>query len=567
MSDGTAPAPVAGDQCPPLKAGSCLDQGRKPGNQDRLGYRLPSEPLLTTKGAVFALADGISSSSFSHIASDLAIRGFIDDYYSTSDAWSPGHGGCQVLETLHSWLQTQSQRFAPTEPDKGYVCTFSTLMLVGARAWLIHVGDSRIYRIRGSSVEQLTEDHRRNGCLSQALGMPGPLNPDVHSLPLAAGDGFMLASDGLFDFIDTATLPALLAYPDLDQAAAELVARALDNGSEDNLSVVLVKVGQPGNQLAQDYPLPVPPVLATGDDFDGFVIERELHHSSRSHLYLARDRDTGLHWVLKTPSTDQQDQPGYLDRLIREEWLLRRVSSPHLVRAAWPGRQRGYQYIAMEYIEGQSLAQWQRDNPAPGLDRVRDIISQLARALQALHRAEILHQDLRPENVLIDQAGRVRLIDLGAARVSGLPDPSAPPVPGTLLFAAPEYFVGGYISTQSDLYSLAVLAYFLLTGRFPYGNSVSRAHTLAAQRKLTYRSVLDDSRPIPLWLDMSLKKALHPDPRHRYQDLSEFVAALHHPDSGLALLQKPPLMERHPVRFWQGVSALLLLALLVVAAL
>ncbi len=567
MKGKAVPAPVAGAQPLALKAGSCLEQGRKPCNQDRLGYRLPSGPLLTTRGAVFALADGISSSSFSHIASDLAIRGFIDDYYATSDAWSPGHGACQVLETLHSWLQTQSQRFAPTEPDKGYVCTFSALMLTSQQAWITHVGDSRIYRIRGSCVEPLTEDHQQNGCLSRALGIPGPLNPDVHTLPLAAGDGFMLASDGLYDFIDTATLPAFLEYPDLDQAAAELVARALDNGSEDNLSLLLVKVGYPGSLPAREFPLPVPPVLATRDHFDGFVIERELHHSSRSHLYLAKDIDTGQRWVLKTPSTDLQEQPGYLERLVREEWLLRRVSSPHLVRSAWPGRQRSYQYIAMEYIEGQSLAQWQRDNPAPGLDRVRDIVSQLAKALQTLHRAEILHQDLRPENVLIDQAGTVRLIDLGAARVMGLPDSLAPPVPGTVLYAAPEYFVGGYISTRSDLYSLAVLTYFLLTGRFPYGNSVSRAHTLAAQRKLNYRSVLDDSRPIPLWLDMSLKKALHPDPRHRYQDLSEFVAALYQPDSRLLLLQKPPLMERHPVRVWQGISALLLLVLLVVTAL
>src|SRR5690606_39374909 len=111
----------------------------------------------------------------------------------------------------------------------------------------------------------------------------------------------------------------------------------------------------------------------------------------------------------------------------------------------------------------------------------------------------------------------------------------APPVPGSSTSAAPEYFLGEPGSTRSDIYSLGVIAYQMLTGRLPYGAEAAKAATRAAQRRLRYASALDETRAIPAWVDKVLAKAVHPDPAARYQELSEFTYALRHPQASARL--------------------------------
>jgi len=207
------------------------------------------------------------------------------------------------------------------------------------------------------------------------------------------------------------------------------------------------------------------------------------------------------------------------------------------------------------------------DNPRPDVETVRGIIEQLARGLAAFHRLEMLHQDLRPANVLIDAAGTVRIVDFGSVRVAGLAE-RAPPgeagLPlGTLQYSAPEYFLGEPGTTRSDLYSLGVIAYQMLSGRLPFGADVSRARTPAAQRQLVYRSVLDETREIPAWIDDVLRRATHPNPNKRYEELSEFIHDLRHPSESWHRRQRPPLIERNPAAFWRGLALLLAVTVIV----
>lgn len=106
----------------------------------------------------------------------------------------------------------------------------------------------------------------------------------------------------------------------------------------------------------------------------------------------------------------------------------------------------------------------------------------------------------------------------------------------------------------------------MLTGRLPFGTEVVKATTKAAQRRLTYRSLLDDEREIPAWIDETMKRATHPDPEKRYQELSEFVYDSSHPNDAYLRRNRPPLLERHPVMFWKTVAALLLIVVLVLLA-
>ena len=181
----------------------------------------------------------------------------------------------------------------------------------------------------------------------------------------------------------------------------------------------------------------------------------------------------------------------------------------------------------------------------------------------------MVYQDLKPDNIMIDTTGTVKIIDFGATRVAGLEEVDSAieqiNLLGAALYAAPEYFLGEVGSSRSDIYSLGVIAYQMLSGGFPYGTQAAKTRTKAAQKKLAYKSVLNEEREIPAWVDDAIRKAVEPDPYARYEELSEFIYDLHHPNQAFLNKTRPPLIDRNPVIFWKSVSLVLLLALMVVS--
>ncbi|QJD99069.1 bifunctional protein-serine/threonine kinase/phosphatase [Massilia forsythiae] len=559
------------------------ERGRKPVNQDFHGSCVPRDRQLAVKGVALAVADGISSSDVSQVASETAVASLLEDYYCTSDAWSVKTSVERVLAATNAWLYAQTrQSQGRYDKDRGYVCTLSALVVKSNTAHLFHVGDTRIYRVHRDVLEQLTTDHRVSlapgqSYLARALGVDAHLEIDYRSEPVEPGDLFMLASDGVYEHVGAADVQRALADgADLDAAARLLVARALENGSLDNLTVQLVRIDSLQDHAADELvqkmaALPFPPQFAPRAEFDGYRILRTLHGSSRSHLYLALDLDSGQSVAIKAPSIDLQGDPVYVERFLMEEWIARRIDSPHVVKPAPAGRPRSSIYLVTEYIEGATLAQKMRDRGRPGLDAVRRIVDQVAKGLRAFHRLEMLHQDIRPENIMIDAAGTVKLIDFGAASVAGVREmaPGAPAatLAGAALYAAPEYFLGEPGTVQSDVFSLGVLTYQLLTGHLPYDVRIPQAKSRAAQRKLAYTPARDHDAGIPAWVDEALRKAVRIDPHARYRDAAEFVFDLHHPNRAFLQRTRAPLIERSPVTFWKSVAFALLLMLLLDLAL
>lgn len=566
-----------------ISVGQYSDKGIKALNQDFHAAMIPHEPLLGTKGIVISLADGISSSEVSQIASETSVKGLLTDYYATPESWSVKTSVQRVLHATNSWLYAQS-RNGPYRYniERGYVCTLSAMVLKSTTAHIFHVGDSRIYRITENKLEQLTEDHRlwvsrEQSYLSRALGMRDRLEIDYHSHPLEVGDAFILATDGVYEYVSEAFISKAIQeqYNDLDLASRLIIDEALARGSTDNLTVQIVRIealpqADIGELQLQAIALPFPPELHPRMNFDGYEIVRELHNSSRSHVYLAVDTETGDKVCLKVPSVDLRDDTAYLERFLMEEWVARRIDNIHVLKSCSPTRKRNYLYLVTEFVEGQSLSQWITDNPAPELETVRDIMEQIARGLRALHRQEMLHQDLRPNNIMIDRTGTVKIIDFGSVKVAGLSEIVAPygqlQLLGTAGFMAPEYLLGENGTTRSDMYSLGVITYQMLSGRLPYGTAVAMATTRAAQRKLVYTSVLDDNRAIPAWVDEAIRKAVHPDPCKRYDEISELLHDLRQPNQVFLNRTRPPLIERNPVLVWQAISLILLLIALYIGA-
>ncbi len=557
-----------------VSIGQYSDKGRKEINQDFHGIYVPEEPQLTSKGIAIALADGISSSNVSQVASEATVTGFLEDYFCTSETWSVQKSAQRVLTATNSWLYSQTQQSQDRyDKDRGYVCTLSAMIIKSTTAHIFHLGDTRVYRLRDNTLEQLTEDHRfwvsqEKSYLSRAMGINSQLEIDYEALQVDWGDVFLFVTDGIYESVNSSfMLNTINEHSDDLNAAMKIIAdKAFEQGSTDNLTAQVVRIDELPNQDVNDIyqqltELPFPPILDARMDFDGYRIIREIHASSRSHVYLVVDGETDTQVIMKTPSIDLRDDPAYLERFLMEEWIARRINSAHVLKPCAQTRQRNHLYIITEFIDGQTLTQWMTDNPKPDLETVRGIIEQIAKGLSVFHRLEMLHQDLRPENIMIDSSGTVKIIDFGSTKVAGIEEITSPieriNLLGTAQYTAPEYLLGGTGTTNSDLFSLGIITYQMLTGKLPYGAQAAKAKTKAAQNKLKYNPLPDDDRKIPAWIDGALRKAVHPDPYKRYEELSEFLFDLRHPSKAFLNKTRPPLLERDPVVFWKGISVIL----------
>lgn len=554
------------------------NKGRKPNNQDCCGLKVPHGPQLLHKGVAIAVADGISSSDVSHIASEVAVKNFLEDYYCTSETWTVKRSVECVLNAANSWLHSQTVRGAGRyDKDKGYVCTFSAVVIKNRTAHIFHVGDTRVYRLNAEGLEQLTHDHRlwaseADSYLSRAMGIEAQCSFDQTSVDIKEGDVFITATDGVYEHLTAKEIIEAVSLSSdlkLQEVADNLGARAFAKGSEDNLSVQLLRIDSLQDAVtaakAKVELLPFPPALTARMAFDGYAILRTIYSTSRSHVYLAQDIKTQKKVVLKALATELAADEDALERFLMEQWIAQRINSSHVLKAFLPEQERNYIYTVFEYIEGQTLAQWALDNPKPSLETVRGLVEQVAKGLQAFHRLEMLHQDIRPENVMIDTEGTVKIIDFGAVSIAGLAEASSNNshtfVLGTALYSAPEYFLGEAGTVRSEQFSLGVITYFLLSGRYPYGTRVARAKTLAAQRKLSYQSVLTEGCEIPAWVDFAIEKSVQVLPDKRYEDIFEFIHDLRQPNKSFLNKARPPLLERNPVAVWQGISLFLLVVI------
>ncbi len=548
-----------------LDTGFYTETGHKQENQDSAGINFPKDhSALTYKGIAIAIADGVSACDDGKAASRCCLTSLLTDYYATSDSWTVKKSVENVLLATNRWLYAQGT--GQGSQGKTMASTLSAVIVKSVTAHLVHIGDSRIYRLCSGQLEQLTKDHSwgKNGqqYLLRAMGIDLGFQLDYKTVAIETGDTFILTTDGVHDYINESSMSELIELAsDLDSAAQKIVKLAYDNGSPDNLTCQIVRfnalpVPDENEVYRKLSELPFPPDLEPGMKMDGYLIKRDIHSSSRCQVYLAEDMDSGKTVVIKTPSVNYEDDPAYLELFRHEEWVGNRVKSPHVMKTLKPARDRKFLYHVVEYIEGGTLQQWMDDHPQPGIQEVRNLIGQIARGVTAFHRMEMLHQDLKPDNIMIDRYGTVKLIDFGSAKIAGIEEISSPirriNILGTRHYSAAEYFLGYAGSQRSDQFSLAVIAYQMLVGKLPYGEKYGEGVVSRSE----YISIRSFNPDIPIWVDKALEKALSIDPDKRYTALSEFIYDLSHPNSRFIQHDRQPLLERNPLGFWKALALL-----------
>src|SRR5881394_3399846 len=268
---------------------------------------------------------------------------------------------------------------------------------------------------------------------------------------------------------------------------------------------------------------------------DGFPVE--LGAGAMAITYRARDTVLNSEVALKVIDRKVAQNPGARSRFLREARAAANIHHPNVAQVTYYGEQDGECFYAMELVKGETLeARVRRDGPMP-LALALEVIEQAARALAAAEACGVVHRDIKPSNVMLesDQSGTltVKLIDYGVAKVMG---PQAEPgleqtqvgFIGTPAFASPEQFAGAGqspVDTRSDIYSLGVTLWYLLTGRTPFVGRTMEEIRARQTDELPLEQLRDLHLP---WQVISLLKSmLAPDPKDRPQSARELLSAVH----------------------------------------
>jgi len=556
-------------------------QGLKDNNEDAVGFFVPEESsVLEGKGIVLAVADGVSSAEAGKEASDTAITRFLSDYYQTPDTWSVKHCGQKILSSINLTLFKRSHEFASEE--KGYLTTFTALVLKSRMANFFHAGDSRAYLLRGNELKQLTRDHVASigsgrSFLARAMGMDNSIQIDYSQFTVEVNDILLVTSDGIHDFLNQEQIISFMSAKSTCQARIEaLVQAAFDQGSDDNISGSLCQITSLPNESLNDYNskltrLPFPPPLDEGVKLDGYKVLKELFASSRSQLYLVEDTETGEQMVMKTPSINFEDDTGYIDRFIQEEWIGKRIDSDYVVKIIKQQRARTCLYYLMEYVKGISLDKWMEQNHFPKPKVAFSLVEQIAQGLAAFHKMETIHQDLKPGNILVGENNQIKVVDFGSVFVAGLAEVFIPleheGVLGTATYSDPKYLLGKNTGVQGDLYALATITYEIFTGKLPYGDKIEECQTAFEYDRLRYISASEANPIIPIWFDRTLARGVSFDLEQRYNNIPEFINDLKKPNP-IYLLNDPKVTKnKSQVLFWQLLSGFWILMLVLVVVL
>jgi len=556
-----------------VSSGFASETGRRTENQDFVGIYGATEIERRLHGMLAAIADGVSAGKGGRIAAELAVRSLIEGFYDQPDTIGPAVAVQRVMVPFNRWLCTHGR----SEDMAHAATTFTAAVLKGRKGHILHVGDCRAWHFRDGRLLQLTQDHThshpdQSHILYRALGIEERLRLDHHEIALAEHDRVLLTSDGVHASLGAKRLEKLLGArnsPDADAQA--IVEAALSAGSQDNLSAIVLDVVElpavDHDSVTGDVArLPILEAPAAGESVDGFRLERLISDGRYTRLFEAVDTANGQAVVMKFPKPALLSETGARLAFAREILVGSRISSPFVgsVIAVPPERQTRL-YGVQPFYRGTTLEE--RLRSPIGLEEGLPIAIQLTRAVAALHKLDIVHRDVKPDNVMLIAEGGIKLIDLGVARLPRVDEFATSEIPGTPSYLAPEMFAGNLGDEATDQYALGVTLWRLFAGAYPYGEiepfSRPRFRALAPPSRLRAE--------LPAWLDATLMRAVAADPGERFDDVVELLRAL---EGGAAVARVNqafvPLIERNPARFWQLVAllqAFALVALLVHAAL
>jgi serine/threonine-protein kinase len=260
--------------------------------------------------------------------------------------------------------------------------------------------------------------------------------------------------------------------------------------------------------------------------FDGrYRIQRKLGAGGMADVYLAEDQELGRRVAIKILNGRHANDDQFIERFRREAKNAAALNHPNIVSIYDRGEAEDTYYIAMEFLDGRTLKELIVSRGAAPINVAIEYARQILSALRFAHRHGIVHRDIKPHNVLVDAEGRVKVTDFGIARAGASQMTETGSIVGTAQYLSPEQAKGGEIDQRSDLYSLGVVLYELLTGKTPFDGETPVE--IAMKHLSTTPKPPSTLRPdVPPELDMVVMRALAKNPDERYQSADEMEGDL-----------------------------------------
>jgi serine/threonine-protein kinase len=498
-------------------------------------------------GSIALLADGVGGEGRGDVASRLAVD-------TALGFFKEAKGDTSATAVARSMFEAAAARvFQAAQHDGRMATTLITAVFRSDQVTIAHVGDSRAYLIRAGKLKRLTTDHSytalqvklglllerkamtspHRSTLTRSIGYEPMCHYDITMEPLLKGDIILQCSDGLYGFLlDDEILDAVVKYHP-GEACKRLIALAEKRQVSDNVSVQIIQVwdvdqaqkpvgatakarGNPGSDLG------------VGDVLDDrFEVTDVIAKSGMASLFKANDRKTGAAVALKVPYLQIESDISGFDRFRREEEIGLRLNHPFILKFI-PVEKKSRPYIATEYLEGQTLSELLKNvRPLPEPDAVR-MASRICEALDYMHKQNVVHRDLKPQNIMLCNDGSIRIMDFGIAKSLDsrrLTFVGFTPAMGTPDYMAPEQVRGSRGDARTDIYSFGAILYEMVTGEPPF--SGDSAYVIMNSRvtgdPVAPRKLNPKITPV---LEEIILHAMERDPKRRYQTAGEMKVEL-----------------------------------------
>ena len=471
----------------------------RPHNEDFVRFwEAEDEREIRARGAVALLADGVGGHGAGEVASQLAVETALRTFHEAN----PTATDNQLLWRMFNAANIAVYDEGMKRGGADRMATTLTISLFRRNEVAVgHVGDSRAYLVRQGQVKQLTSDHTYvamqlkmkvisraeaatsdlRGMLTRSIGQNPTVQVDYARSILHAHDVVIQCSDGLHGCITEGELRDFTARLPPAEACAELVRLAEKRGSEDNISVQIVRVesvprvGYYRGSVAYFAPAPTPATneIQAGQILDErFEISGLIHRSGMSSVFKARDLKTGEMVAVKVPLASLEGDPAFFSRFEREAEIGRKLNHPSVLRfLEIDEKAKSRPYLVMEFLEGQTLDQMIQIAKRVPVDETLRIASGICDALSYLHANGIIHRDLKPQNIMLCSDGSLRIMDFGIAKAAAakrITFGGFSPTLGTPDYMAPEQVKGQRGDERTDIYSLGAILYEMTTGHVPF---------------------------------------------------------------------------------------------------
>jgi serine/threonine-protein kinase len=473
----------------------CVPGPVRPNNEDRVGFWQPENPNDRRDfGSIALMADGVGGRNRGEVASAIAIQCALDIFCTADPATDPRKVLRQIFDFSSRSIYDESLK----TPKEGQMCTTLTACIFRYNEVTIgFAGDTRAYLIRHGKIERLTTDHNQisfqlkyglirendamtspsRSMLTRTVGSEPVTNFDVVTREVAKGDYIVQCTDGLYGFATDVEILDIATHHEPAEAVQLLLQLVEKRNGEDNISAQIIRIEQVDRAIFfrgvrlgyQKSAIPEDSEeLPEGTVLDNrFEITERISRSGMACIYKARDRKTGQTVAIKVPFRHMEGDIAAATRFEREEQIGKSLNHPSVLKIIPVEEPKSRPYIVMELLTGQTLAEVLKETkPLPEADAVA-IASRICDALNYLHHQNVVHRDLKPQNIMLCGDGSIRIMDFGiskSAQARRMTFVGFTPAMGTPDYMAPEQVQGKRGDERTDIYSLGAILYEMVTG-------------------------------------------------------------------------------------------------------